>query len=132
MIDHLSLPVSDFARSKAFYLAALEPVGYRAVMELSREQIPQLPVERTIGLGVGHKPDLWLRPSAEPFQPTHVAIRAESRAQVEAFHAAALAAGGEDNGAPGLRPHYHPSYYGAFVLDPDGYNLEVVCHDAPE
>lgn len=128
MIDHLTIVVSDYERSKTFYLAALKPLGYETVMELSREQIPQLPVDKTIGIGVGGKPDLWLKP-AEDVTPTHVALRTKDRAVVDAFHAAALAAGATDNGAPGVRPHYHPSYYGAFVLDPDGYNLEVVCHE---
>lgn len=128
MIDHLTIVVSDYERSKAFYLAALAPLGYVTVMELHREQFPQLPVPSTIGIGVGGKPDLWLRPSSEPITTTHIALRADDRATVDAFHRAALAAGAKDNGAPGLRAHYHPSYYGAFVLDPDGYNLEVVCH----
>lgn len=128
MIDHLTIVVSDFERSKAFYLAALAPLGYVTVMELDREQYPQLPVAKTIGIGVGGKPDLWLRPSSEPITRTHIALRADDRATVDAFHRAALAAGAKDNGPPGLRAHYHPSYYGAFVLDPDGYNLEVVCH----
>lgn len=128
MLDHLTIVVSDIERSKAFYLAALEPLGYVTVMELTREQIPSLPVEKTVGLGVGGKPDVWLRPSADAITPTHIALRADDRETVDAFHRAALAAGAEDNGAPGLRPHYHASYYGAFVLDPDGYNLEVVCH----
>lgn len=128
MIDHLTIVVSDYERSKAFYLAALAPLGYVTVMELRAEQLPGLPVPKTIGLGAGGKPDLWLRPSSTPVTPTHVALRADSRAVVDAFHAAALAAGGRDHGAPGLRPHYHPGYYGAFVLDPDGYNLEAVCH----
>jgi catechol 2,3-dioxygenase-like lactoylglutathione lyase family enzyme len=129
MIDHLTIVVSDYERSKAFYLAALAPLGYCTVMELSREQIPALSVAKTIGLGVGGKPDLWLRPSTDPITPTHIALRASDRATVDAFHRAALAANARDNGEPGLRPHYHPSYYGAFVLDPDGYNLEVVCHE---
>jgi catechol 2,3-dioxygenase-like lactoylglutathione lyase family enzyme len=128
MIDHLTIVVSDFERSKAFYLAALAPLGYVTVMELDRERFPQLPVAKTIGIGVGGKPDVWLRPSSEPITTTHIALRADDRATVDAFHRTALAAGGKDNGAPGLRAHYHPSYYGAFVLDPDGYNLEVVCH----
>jgi catechol 2,3-dioxygenase-like lactoylglutathione lyase family enzyme len=128
MIDHLTIVVSDYERSKAFYLAALAPLHYVTVMELSREQFPQLPVANTIGIGVGGKPDLWLRPSSEAITTTHIALRADDRATVDAFHRAALAAGGKDNGAPGLRAHYHPNYYGAFVLDPDGYNLEVVCH----
>lgn len=127
MIDHITLLVSDYNRARAFYLKALAPIGYGLVMELSRQQIPDLPCERFCGLGEAQKPDLWLRPS-DQVAPTHVALRAKSRAQVDAFHAAALDAGATDNGAPGLRPQYHPNYYGAFVIDPDGYNLEVVCH----
>ena len=128
MIDHLTIVVSDYQRSKAFYLAALSPLGYTTVMELSRETFPQLPCEHTIGMGVGGKPALWLRPSEAGVTPTHIAMAADSRGVVDAFHEAALAAGATDHGAPGLRPHYHENYYGAFVLDPDGYNIEVVCH----
>jgi len=129
VIDHLTVYVSDYARSRTFYLAALAPLGYVSVMELTRAEFPSLSVDATIGLGEGGKPDLWLCPSEAPLHPTHIALGAKDRSVVDAFHRAALAAGAEDNGAPGLRPHYHPHYYGAFVLDPDGYNLEVVCHD---
>lgn len=128
MIDHLTLPVSNYERSKAFYLAALEPIGYGLVMALTSAQIPGLPFPETCGIGPEGKPNLWLRPAMGPITTTHLAFAAHTHAQVEAFHRAALAAGGTDHGAPGLRPHYHPGYYGAFVLDPDGYNLEVVCH----
>lgn len=129
MIDHITLLVSDYTRSRDFYLAALEPLGYAKVMEFTREQVPGLPCAITGGLGVGGKPDLWLRPTeGGPLAPTHIALHCATRAEVDAFHAAALAAGAEDHGAPGLRPQYHPNYYGAFVLDPDGYNLEAVCH----
>lgn len=128
MIDHLTLPVSDYEKSKRFYLQLLQPLGYVAVMELSREQIPSLPSPKTVGLGVGGKPDFWLRPSDTPVVPTHIAFRASSHAEVRAFHEAALAAGGTSNGEPGPRPHYHAAYYGAFVLDPDGNNVEAVCH----
>lgn len=129
MIDHLTLIVSDYEKSKAFYLSALEPLGYALVMELSRAQILELPFEKGCGLGVRGKPDLWLRPG-QSIVPTHIAFRANSREQVRAFHQAALRAGAKDNGAPGPRPHYHPNYYGAFVIDPDGYNIEAVCHEA--
>lgn len=128
MIDHLSLVVSDYDKSKAFYLKALEPLGYALVMELRREQIPNLPFDAGCGLGVQGKPDLWLHPGPSVL-PTHVAFRAATRERVRAFYEAAMAAGAKDNGAPGLRPHYHPNYYGAFVFDPDGYNIEAVCHD---
>jgi catechol 2,3-dioxygenase-like lactoylglutathione lyase family enzyme len=118
MIDHVKLHVRDAQRSKAFYEAALAPLGYRVVME---------PVAGVV-IGMGTRfPDFWLARSDAP-TVVHVALRAEDRAAVDAFHAAALAAGGEDNGAPGLRPQYHPGYYGAFVLDPDGNNVEAVHH----
>ena len=126
MIDHLTVLVRDYAKSRAFYLAALEPLGYQLVMELTREKFPQLPVAATCGLGVAGKPDLWLREG--DVTPLHVAIRAKDNATVDAFHRAALAAGATDNGAAGPRAHYHPHYYGAFVIDPNGHNLEAVCH----
>jgi catechol 2,3-dioxygenase-like lactoylglutathione lyase family enzyme len=131
MLDHVTLLVSDFQRSKAFYLAALAPLGYELIMEIDRTKIPSLPFEAGAGLGVDGKPDLWLRAHDGPIAPTHLAFRAKTRAAVDAFHAAALGAGAADHGAPGPRPHYHPNYYGGFVLDPDGYNIEAVKH-APE
>lgn len=130
MIDHITLLVKDYDRSRDFYIAALAPLGYALITEITREMIPDLPFEKAGGLGADGKPDLWLRPSASVV-PTHLAFSASRRGLVDAFHAAALAAGAEDNGPPGLRPQYHPNYYGAFVIDPDGYNVEVVCH-APE
>ena len=129
MIDHVTIPVTDYDRSKAFYLAALAPLGYKLCMEFSREQIPSLPIPRTCGIGPGGKPVLWLRPSTQ-VAPIHLAFTAPDRAAVNAFHATALAAGAPDNGAPGPRPHYHPGYYGAFALDPDGHNIEAVNHKA--
>ncbi len=120
MIDHLTLPVSDHAAAKAFYLAALAPLGYELIMEFGAAS----------GLGVKGKPDLWLQEKKAVDPVLHLAFRSRTRAEVDAFHAAALAAGATDNGAPGLRPDYHPNYYGAFVFDPDGNNLEVVCHEA--
>jgi catechol 2,3-dioxygenase-like lactoylglutathione lyase family enzyme len=128
MIDHITLLVSNYERSRDFYLAALKPLGYALVMELTREMIPDLPFPKSGGLGAGGKPDLWLRPAGGIVTPTHIAFVANTRADVDAFFAAALAAGARDHGEPGLRPHYHPSYYGAFVLDADGYNVEAVCH----
>jgi catechol 2,3-dioxygenase-like lactoylglutathione lyase family enzyme len=118
MIDHLSVPVSDFERSLAFYKAALAPLGYEVLM-----QFPGV-----AGLGVKPKPDLWIG-QKQVGHVVHVAIRTDKRSVVDAFYAAAIAAGGKDNGAPGVRPQYHPSYYGAFVLDPDGHNVEAVCHE---
>jgi catechol 2,3-dioxygenase-like lactoylglutathione lyase family enzyme len=118
MLDHTGVTVSDVARAKAFYGAALAPLGYALLMEF----------DQVAGFGVAPKPDFWIH-QATPNEPRiHVAFRADSRAVVDAFHRAALAAGGRDNGPPGLRPHYHPNYYGAFVLDPDGHNIEAVCH----
>ncbi|SCK28733.1 VOC family protein [Vogesella sp. LIG4] len=127
MIDHTGIIVSDFARSKAFYLAALAPIGYQLLLEFSAAITGHTDVA---GFGEAPKPDFWLSRGTPNQPPLHVAFRASNRQQVDAFHAAALAAGGRDNGAPGLRPHYHPHYYGAFVLDPDGHNIEVVCHEA--
>ena len=125
MIDHMGLTVSDPARSRHFYDKALAPIGYEVLMEVPKDFTDGRAV---FGYGVEPKPDFWVSEGA-PNQPRlHVAFRAERREQVDEFHKAALAAGGRDNGSPGLRPHYHPDYYGAFVLDPDGHNIEVVCH----
>jgi catechol 2,3-dioxygenase-like lactoylglutathione lyase family enzyme len=125
MIDHTGLRMSDPARSRAFYDQALAPLGYKLMMEIPTEFTGGLVV---VGYGVPPKPDLWLQ-QGPPNQPRiHIAFRADSHAQVDAFYKAALAAGGKDNGPPGPRPHYHKDYYGAFVLDPDGHNIEAVCH----
>jgi catechol 2,3-dioxygenase-like lactoylglutathione lyase family enzyme len=128
MIDHLTILVSDYRRSLSFYLKALKPLDYAMTLELDDVTYPQLPSAFFAGLGVGGKADLWLRPSKQVV-PTHVAFRARSRAAVDAFYAEAVAAGGTPNGAPGARAEYSPTYYAAFVLDPDGYNLEAVCHE---
>ena len=128
MIDHMTILVSDYRRSLAFYRAALKPLGYAMTLELDDVTYPNLPSAFFAGLGAGGKADLWLRPS-ETVMPTHVAFRARSRAEVRAFFEAAVAAGGTPNGEPGLRADYHPNYYAGFVLDPDGYNIEAVCHD---
>jgi catechol 2,3-dioxygenase-like lactoylglutathione lyase family enzyme len=121
MIDHLGIPVRNYDASKAFYLAALKPLGIGLIMEVGEGS------ERAAGLGAEGKPFFWF--SEEPVMGrAHLAFAAQSRAEVDAFHKAALAAGAMDNGAPGLRPHYHPDYYGAFVIDPNGVNLEAVCH----
>ena len=117
MLDHVKLNVSDFERSRGFYERALEPLGYRVIME---------PAPGVAGLGAGF-PFFWIA-AGEQATVCHVAFRAETRERVDAFHAAALAAGGRDNGAPGERPRYHPGCYGAFVYDPDGNNVEAVCH----
>jgi len=127
MIDHTGVSVSDFERSKAFYVAALGAIGYDKLMEFRSEAAGGVGVA---GFGVRPKPDFWIHEGVPNKPSVHVAFRVESRALVDAFHAAAIAAGGVDNGGPGLRPHYHASYYGAFVRDPDGHNIEAVCHDA--
>lgn len=125
MIDHISLPVSAPAVSTDFYTQALAPLGYTVVMELG-------PVRALGAVGESGQaaPELWLVPDQRP-TTIHLALAATSPQQVDAFHAAALAAGGRDNGGPGERAHYHPGYYAAFVLDPDGHNIEAVCHNGP-
>lgn len=125
MIDHLNVPVSDFEKSKAFYGKALAPIGYALLMEFPASANRHSDVA---GFGEPSKPDFWIVKGVPGGQSIHVAFRVNSRALVDAFHRAAIAAGGRDNGAPGLRPHYHQDYYGAFVLDPDGHNIEAVCH----
>jgi catechol 2,3-dioxygenase-like lactoylglutathione lyase family enzyme len=117
-IDHVILNVRDLNRSKAFYKQALAPLGFEVVMELEG-----------FGAGLGRegKPELWVAQRGEP-TVVHVALAAPDRETVDRFHEAAVAAGGVDNGAPGLRPHYHENYYAGFVLDPDGSNIEAVCH----
>jgi catechol 2,3-dioxygenase-like lactoylglutathione lyase family enzyme len=128
-IDHISLSVEDFARAREFYAAALKPLRIVVLMELPKAVTGDHDVA---GLGADGKPFLWLASGGRATH-THIALRAESRAQVDAFHASAIAAGGTDNGPPGLRPLYHKDYYGAFILDPEGHNIEAVTHvpDAP-
>ncbi len=121
MLDHIIITVSDYEASKAFYVNALAPLGYGVIMEFGR----------AAGLGVGGKPDFWIREADPVTPPVHVAFGSHDRPTVDAFYEAAIAAGGRDNGAPGLRPDYHPNYYGAFVFDPDGNNIEAVCHKEP-
>jgi catechol 2,3-dioxygenase-like lactoylglutathione lyase family enzyme len=126
MIDHVGFPVSDYERSKSFYATALAPLGYTLVMEVGGEHTES--TYPAAGFGAAGKPDFWIGGEGGLSGSLHVAIAATDRAAVDAFHRAALAAGGKDNGKPGLRPQYHPHYYGAFVLDPDGHNVEAVCH----
>lgn len=128
MLDHIGATVSDINRARAFYDAALAPLGIGLVMQVTPEQTGG---DTHLGYGSEGRPYFWVGTGGGPTGRLHVAFQARDRATVDAFHAAALAAGGRDNGRPGLRPHYHPHYYGAFVLDPDGLNIEVVCH-APE
>lgn len=122
MFDHVKFGTTDFAASKAFYLAALAPLGVAVVSE----GVPSYGIE----LSADGKTSLCLFETAEKPAHLHLAFVAETRSQVDAFHRAALAAGGTDNGAPGLRPDYHATYYAAFVIGPDGHNIEVVCHAA--
>ena len=126
MIDHIGFAVSDYERAKAFYTAALAPLGYTLIMEVPAEKTES--GYAAAGFGIDHKPDFWIAGEGRLERALHVAIVAKDRAAVDGFHRAALTAGGKDNGAPGLRPHYHPNYYAAFVLDPDGHNIEAVCH----
>ena len=126
MIDHIGFAVSDYARSKAFYAKALAPLGYTLVMEVDASQTES--GSPAAGFGINGKPDFWIGGEGRLDKPLHVAIAAKDRAAVDAFYQAAMAAGAQDNGAPGIRAHYHPNYYGAFVRDPDGHNIEAVCH----
>jgi catechol 2,3-dioxygenase-like lactoylglutathione lyase family enzyme len=125
VIDHIGFPVSDYERAKAFYAAALAPLGYTLIREVGADQTES--AAPAAGFGANGKADFWIGGEGGVNRPLHVAMLAKDRATVDAFHAAALTAGGRDNGPPGLRPHYHPHYYGAFVLDPDGHNIEAVC-----
>lgn len=118
MFDHIGLSVSDMAASKSFFLRALAPLGVEVVMEFPE----------AAGLGRNKKASLWLGAGHHKPSPLHLAFTADNREQVRAFYAAAMAAGGKDNGAPGIREHYHANYYGAFVIGPDGHNVEAVCH----
>jgi catechol 2,3-dioxygenase-like lactoylglutathione lyase family enzyme len=124
MLDHIGLDVTDIARSRAFYEQALAPLGY-AVSQVIEEAGTTV-----VMFGVNNEIDFVIADKDRPGEANHIAFRAETRAQVEAFHAAALAAGGRDHGGPGLRPAYGPTYYAAFVFDPDGFNVEAVCHAA--
>lgn len=119
MIDHTTVHVNDIDESKKFYLEVLKPLKYNLVMDF--------PDMKAAGIGVGGKMDTWLHGHGA-MQPIHIAYQASSRAEVEAFYEAAIAAGGKDNGKPAIREMYHPNYYAAFVFDPNGHNLEVVYH----
>jgi catechol 2,3-dioxygenase-like lactoylglutathione lyase family enzyme len=118
ILDHIGLAVRDFGKSATFFRRALAPLGIQTVLE----------GEGWAMLGKDGRPQFWIGVHGIPPGPIHIAFAAENREQVRAFHRAALAAGGRDNGAPGIRTKYHPDYYGAFVFDPDGHNIEAVCH----
>lgn len=124
ILDHVGFAVADFERSKAFYVAVLKTLDIDLLADFAVGR------ERHAGFGKG-RPTFWIGDGRTGNAKLHVAFTAASRAQVNAFHTVGLSMGGRDNGAPGIRAHYHPNYYGAFVLDPDGHNIEAVCH-APE
>ncbi len=117
-LDHIGFSVSDYDAARKFYVAALKPLGWKVVMEFGR----------SAGFGTAGKPFLWLSEGKKTTPHVHIALGAESRKAVDAFYKAAIKAGGRDNGGPGVREMYHPNYYAAFVLDPDGHNLEAVTH----
>jgi catechol 2,3-dioxygenase-like lactoylglutathione lyase family enzyme len=121
ILDHVGLGYADYDKAKTFFAEALAPLGIGIVMEVGDG------ADRACGFGRG-KPDFWIAAGERTTPHIHVAFIAESRAAVRAFYEAALKAGGTDNGPPGIRAHYHPDYYGAFVLDPEGQNIEAVCH----
>lgn len=125
MLDHVGIHCANLEASRAFYDKALAPLGFSLSMHVTREMTGD--GTEHLGYGTKEKPFFWLSPG-KPEGGIHIAFAAADRRSIDAFYKAALAAGGKDNGAPGLRPHYHPDYYGAFVLDPDGNNVEAVCH----
>jgi catechol 2,3-dioxygenase-like lactoylglutathione lyase family enzyme len=124
MLDHAGFPVTNYARSKAFYEKALAPLGYSLILEVRQNENDS----PAAGFGADGKPNFWIGGEGGLNRRIHIAIAAKDRASVDAFYRAALDAGGTDNGSPGVRPHYHANYYGAFVTDPDGHNIEAVCH----
>jgi catechol 2,3-dioxygenase-like lactoylglutathione lyase family enzyme len=127
MLDHVTLSVADFDAAKVFYQTALAPLGVTVLAETAPERDGG---PAYAGFGAGGRAFFWIGSGKAPAGGVHIAFAAASRARVDAFHAAALAAGGRDNGAPGLRPHYHRDYYGAFVFDAEGNNIEAVCRKA--
>ena len=128
MIDHLSTYAADYPATKAFYQAALRPLGYGLEHEMVTSWDAEFPERRACAFGPPGKSVFWVIETRITYTPRHLAFAAPDRAAVAAFHAAGLAAGGSDHGAPGPRPIYHEHYFGAFVLDPDGNNVEAVCH----
>ena len=126
MLDHIGVAISDIDRSKAFYAAALAPLGITQLYEYGPERTDS--GGTAVGYGKDMMPFFWIGDKERVGEGTHVAFSAPDRATVDRFYQSAIAAGGKDNGGPGMRPHYHPNYYGAFVLDPDGINIEAVCH----
>jgi catechol 2,3-dioxygenase-like lactoylglutathione lyase family enzyme len=127
VIDHLSTYATDFAATRRFYEQALGVLGHSVQFEMEMAADPDLPGRRACAFGV-NRPVFWVIEAKEPYSPRHIAFSASDRKQVAAFHAAGLAAGGSDHGTPGPRPIYHEHYFGSFLLDPDGNNVEAVCH----
>ena len=125
VVDHSELQVGDYSRALRFYRQALAPLGISIVMQVTKEETGSY---EGAGFGRDGKPSFWIGAGQRMVPRLHVAFIAETRAAVDRFFEAALAAGGVDNGAPGIRAHYHPNYYGAFVLDPEDHNIEAVCH----
>jgi catechol 2,3-dioxygenase-like lactoylglutathione lyase family enzyme len=125
MLDHVGIPVSNYQKSKAFYATVLAPLGYGLILEVSSKGTGGA---SNAGFGTGNKPEFWIGAGKMVKGQGHFAFKAETREAVRAFYDAAIQAGATDNGSPGLRPHYHDNYFGAFVLDPDGHNIEAVCH----
>ena len=126
MLDHVGLTVADMDKAKGFYAEALKPLGLDVVMEVTEEMTGGHGAH--LGYGKDGNPFFWIGTGKAAGGRAHVAFASDDRASVDAFYEAAIAAGGKDNGKPGLRPEYHPDYYGAFVIDPDGNNIEAVCH----
>ncbi|MFN3508145.1 MAG: VOC family protein [Allorhizobium sp.] len=126
MLDHIGLSVTDYPKAKAFYDAVMPAIGASCVMAVTAEETGG--TYEGAGYGLDGKPSFWIGTGGRTKGSLHIAFVAESRAAVDAFYAAAIAAGGTDNGPPGIRAHYHPNYYGAFIFDLDGHNIEAVCH----
>jgi len=122
MIDHITIRVKDIEKTKAFYSRTLEPIGYKLAIDTTYDGV------QVLGFSKNNKIDTWFTNDTPVSGPTHIAWTVDSKNLVNAFYAAAISAGGKDNGKPGPRPHYHKDYYGAFILDPDGNNVEAVCH----
>jgi catechol 2,3-dioxygenase-like lactoylglutathione lyase family enzyme len=127
MFDHVGIPVSDFEKAKAFYMRALKPLGFGLIVEVSSKETGN---NAQAGFGAGKRAQFWVGTGKPIKGRVHFAFEAKSREAVRDFYDAAMKAGGQDNGEPGLRPHYHENYYSAFVLDPDGHNIEAVCRKA--
>ena len=130
MIDHISTYATDYVKTKQFYVAVFSALGYSLQTEFVADWNEDFPTQRLCAFGLEGKPSFWVIETTSKYSPRHVAFSAHSRAAVDAFHSLAIENNGIDNGKPGLRPLYHEHYYGAFAIDPDGNNVEAVCHTA--